>query len=90
MAWIRVFDKQLEMPSRPLSAPAASVMERWSTREGYDERTAPPAAACLRVYIARPERKKRKEKKLDAHEVIVRDSNPQKEKKRKRKEKGCT
>ena len=77
MAWIRVFDKQLEMPSRPLSAPAASVMERWSTREGYDERTAPPAAArppCLEKEKKEKKRKekekKRKEKKRDAHKVI--------------------
>ena len=76
VAWVRVFDKQLELPSRPLSAPAASVMERWSTREGYDERTAPPAAArppCLekeKKEKKRREKEKEKEKKRDAHKVI--------------------
>jgi hypothetical protein len=53
-------------------------MERWSTREGYDERTAPPAAArppCLE------KEKKRKEKKR---------KRKRKEKKRKEKEKDPT
>ena len=72
VAWVRVFDKQLELPSRPLSAPAASVMERWSTREGYDERTAPPAAARPPALEKEKKRKKkkRKEKKRDAHKVF--------------------